>query len=168
MKRILIRICILILLVLVCALLVFTSIRRLDQSIYASVFFSSPAGVRINLNSKNKIVSVRGTNDKGRSLIEKISLKNTEFPAFIGLILEQSLDNGYLADGGYISVIFDTEDDQWLEKNSEEISTYIKEYLGERLTYTLDVGRKYTTSPPTTPPLPPYPTSATAPSSPGV
>ena len=90
-------------------------------------------------------------------------LKGTELLFCIEKLTELVIAQEYLHRNGVLSVVFDTGDEQWLKKASEDIEQCLLTYLEDMPDIKVEVGRKHTTTPPTTPPLPPYPTSEPAP-----
>ena len=159
-KPILTRIGISAAVVLLCGILVLTAVRRLANSVYASVYFTASASVRIDLNSKNTVVSVKGVNEKGADLIKGADLKGTDLFTSLERLTDLAIEKKHVYNKGWLFVTFEGGDEEWIKKTGESVDAHLRADLKDRLTVTIEVGNRYSTTPPTTPPLPPYPTFA--------
>lgn len=122
-----------------CLVLLVTSVLRLEQTAYASVYMSINPQLRIDVNRSDKVVGLDGVNTDGDELIEGYDYKRKALDLVMDELVDRAIDMGYLHEGGKISLVLDSDNDEWIVAHSDALTTHLSEYLSEKLTVTIDV-----------------------------
>ncbi len=129
-----------------CMVLAVTSVLRMGQGTYASVYMTINPEVRIDVNRNDTVVGLEGINSDGEELIEGYRYKKKDLNQVMDELVDRAIDMGYLYEGGQISLMLDAESDEWIVTYSDALTSHLYEYLKEKLSVTIEVTDKNTQS----------------------
>ena len=138
-----------------CLLLVITSVFQMGQQTYASVYMSINPAVRIDVNRSDVVVGLAGTNTDGENLIIGYDFKGKHLDLVMDELVDLAIDQGYLHEGGQITLVLDAESDQWVVSHSDALTTHLAEHLNEKLTVTIEITDQVTGETPIVIPITP-------------
>lgn len=128
-----------------CLVLAVTSVFHPGQATYASVYMTINPEVRIDVNRNDVVVGLEGINADGDELIEDYRYKKKDLDLVMDELVDRAIDMGYLHEGGQISLVLDTDSDEWVISHSDTLPAHLKEHLQEKLPVTIEVsGREDT------------------------
>ena len=108
---------------------------------FASVYIKINPEVKIDINRKDIVIGIEGVNADGISLIEGYSFEAKHLDTVMNELVDRAIEQGYLADGGKISVDLDGRSTSWVDSEKQHLNQYLEEYLTEKVTVTIDVDR---------------------------
>jgi len=71
---------------------------KINNSVYSKVILDVNPSININVNAKEKVLSVDPLNEDGRKIIGDMDLKNTNLDVAINALIGSMLRNGYLSE----------------------------------------------------------------------
>ena len=95
--------------------------------------------VRIDVNRKDLVVDLEGINQDGLELIDGYSYRKKELDVVVDELVDRAIDQGYLHEGGRISLALEGEDGQWVMDHSDSLSTHLNEHLTGKMSVTIEV-----------------------------
>ena len=125
-----------------CLVLMVTSVFQMRQMPYASVYMTINPEVRIDVNRNDVVVGVDGINPDGDDLIAGYEYKKKDLDLVMDELVDRAIDMGYLHEGGQISLVLDTDSDEWVIAHSNTLTTQLNEHLNEKLSVTIEVTDK--------------------------
>ena len=108
-----------------------------QSSSYVSVEINP--SVEFVVDGEGKIVAANGTNDDGKTLIFNVSFEGLELSEGIDLVLEESLESGYILSATYnsdlvsreICISIDSENEEIAKSINENISNTVNSFIEE-------------------------------------
>lgn len=127
-----------------CMILVLVSIFQIGQMTHASVYMTINPEVRIDVNRKNVVVGIDGLNEDGDDLIEGYSYKRKNLYFVMDELVDRAIDMGYLKEGGRISLMLDSDNDEWIDAHIKKLTAQLNKRLGKKLKVNIIVVDKRT------------------------
>ena len=118
-----------------CLMLAATSMFQAGNRTYGSVYMTINPEVRIDVNRKD----LEGINQDGLELIDGYSYRKKELDVVVDELVDRAIDQGYLHEGGRISLALEGEDGQWVMDQSDSLSTHLNEHLTGKMSVTIEV-----------------------------
>lgn len=126
-------------------LLVLSILFYQNQSVYGNVYFEVNPSVTIELNRKNTVVGLIGTNQDGEKLIEGYKYKNKNVYDVTRYLIDKSIERNYLDGDKNVSLSIQSKDNEWYKKLGVELrENIVSEYTNTGISVTID---KYTDVP---------------------
>ena len=122
-----------------CLMLAATSMLQAGNRTYGSVYMTINPEVRIDVNRKDLVVDLEGLNQDGLKLIDGYSYRKKELDVVVDELVDRAIDQGYLHEGGRISLALEGEDGQWVMDHSDSLSTHLNEHLTGKMSVTIEV-----------------------------
>ena len=122
-----------------CLMLAATSMLQAGNRTYGSVYMTINPEVRIDVNRKDLVVDLEGINEDGLELIDGYSYRKKELDVVVDELVDRAIDQGYLHEGGRISLALEGEDGQWVMDHSDSLSTHLNEHLTGKMSVTIEV-----------------------------
>ena len=122
-----------------CLMLAATSMFQAGNRTYGSVYMTINPEVRIDVNRKDLVVDLEGINQDGLELIDGYSYRKKELDVVVDELVDRAIDQGYLHEGGRISLALEGEDGQWVMDHSDSLSTHLNEHLTGKMSVTIEV-----------------------------
>ena len=122
-----------------CLMLAATSMLQAGNRTYGSVYMTINPEVRIDVNRKDLVVDLEGINQDGLELIDGYSYRKKELDVVVDELVDRAIDQGYLHEGGRISLALEGEDGQWVMDHSDSLRTHINEHLTVKMSVTIEV-----------------------------
>lgn len=122
-----------------CLMLAATSMFQAGNRTYGSVYMTINPEVRIDVNRKDLVVDLEGINQDGLELIDGYSYRKKELDVVVDELVDRAIDQGYLHEGGRISLALEGEDGQWVMDQSDSLSTHLNEHLTGKMSVTIEV-----------------------------
>ena len=122
-----------------CLMLAATSMLQAGNRTYGSVYMIINPEVRIDVNRKDLVVDLEGINQDGLELIDGYSYRKKELDVVVDELVDRAIDQGYLHEGGRISLALEGEDGQWVMDHSDSLSTHLNEHLTGKMSVTIEV-----------------------------
>lgn len=122
-----------------CLMVAATSVFTWNQQTFGSVYMTINPEVRIDVNRKNVVVGVDGLNEDGDRLVEGYSYKKKMLDPVMDELVDRAIEQGYLHEGGQITLDLEAEDNQWVESKSEELKVHLDQYLTEKISVSIQV-----------------------------
>ena len=122
-----------------CLMLAATSMFQAGNRTYGSVYMTINPEVRIDVNRKDLVVDLEGINQDGLELIDGYSYRKKELDVVVVELVDRAIDQGYLHEGGRISLALEGEDGQWVMDHSDSLSTHLNEHLTGKMSVTIEV-----------------------------
>lgn len=107
---------------------------------YASVYISINPRVRIDVDKNDSVMDVVGVNDDGISLVANYDHGKKPLETVMDELVDLAIEQGYLAEGGKITLTLDAKNDEWVVAHSDHLSSHLNEHLTDRYTVTITVG----------------------------
>ncbi|HHW94426.1 MAG TPA: hypothetical protein GX736_00615 [Mogibacterium sp.] len=127
-----------------CMILVLVSIFQIGQMTHASVYMTINPEVRIDVNRKNVVVDIDGLNEDGDDLIEGYTYKKKKLDLVMDELVDRAIDMGYLKEGGRISLMLDSDNDEWIDAHIKKLNAQLNRHLDKKLKVTIVVVDKRT------------------------
>ena len=122
-----------------CLLFAFAGIQAWQQMPFASVYMTINPEVRIDVNRSDVVVDLEGVNDDGEDLIEGYDPDRKPLDVVMDELVDRAIDQGYLHEGGEISLTLDADSDEWIVSHSDALTAQLDEHLREKLSVTVVV-----------------------------
>lgn len=122
-----------------CLMLAATSMLQAGNRTCGSVYMTINPEVRIDVNRKDLVVDLEGINQDGLELIDGYSYRKKELDVVVDELVDRAIDQGYLHEGGRISLALEGEDGQWVMDHSDSLSTHLNEHLTGKMSVTIEV-----------------------------
>ena len=122
-----------------CLVLLALSTVRMAQMPYASVYMTINPQVRIDVNRRDTVLTVEGTNPDGEVLTEGYEGRGKELEQVMDELTDRAVEMGWLHPGGQITLTLDAEDGDWVAAHSDSLPAHLNEYLSETLQVTIRV-----------------------------
>ena len=122
-----------------CLMLAATSMLQAGNRTYGSVYMTINPEVRIDVNRKDLVVDLEGINQDGLELIDGYSYRKKELDVVVDELVDRAIDQGYLHEGGRISLALEGEDGQWVMDHSDSLSRHLNEHLTGKMSVTIEV-----------------------------
>lgn len=122
-----------------CLVLLALSAVRMAQMPYASVYMTINPQVRIDVNRRDTVLTVEGTNPDGEVLTEGYEGRGKELEQVMDELTDRAVEMGWLHPGGQITLTLDAEDGDWVAAHSDSLPAHLNEYLDETLQVTIRV-----------------------------
>ena len=122
-----------------CLVLLALSAVRMAQIPYASVYMTINPQVRIDVNRRDTVLTVEGTNPDGEVLTEGYEGRGKELEQVMDELTDRAVEMGWLHPGGQITLTLDAEDGDWVATHSDSLPAHLNEYLDETLQVTIRV-----------------------------
>lgn len=113
-------------------------------SSFASVFLKINPEVRIDVNQEKVVEEIEGLNQEGQSLASDYDYKQKHLDIVIDELVDLSLQQDYLQEGGQISISFDAQDEAWIHEATTSMKEHVQEVLHNRVSATIIVGDRLT------------------------
>ena len=120
-----------------CLVLLALSAVRMAQIPYASVYMTINPQVRIDVNRRDTVLTVEGTNPDGEVLTEGYEGRGKELEQVMDELTDRAVEMGWLHPGGQITLTLDAEDGDWVAAHSDSLPAHLNEYLSETLQVTI-------------------------------
>lgn len=122
-----------------CLVLLALSAVRMAQIPYASVYMTINPQVRIDVNRRDTVLTVEGTNPDGEVLTEGYEGRGKALEQVMDELTDRAVEMGWLHPGGQITLTLDAEDGDWVATHSDSLPAHLNEYLDETLQVTIRV-----------------------------
>ncbi|MBM6915825.1 hypothetical protein H6B33_10470 [Gemmiger formicilis] len=122
-----------------CLVLLALSAVRMAQMPYASVYMTINPQVRIDVNRRDTVLTVEGTNPDGEVLTEGYEGRGKALEQVMDELTDRAVEMGWLHPGGQITLTLDAEDGDWVAAHSDSLPAHLNEYLSETLQVTIRV-----------------------------
>lgn len=122
-----------------CLVLLALSAVRMAQMPYASVYMTINPQVRIDVNRRDTVLAVEGTNPDGEALTAGYAGRGKELEQVMDELTDRAVEMGWLHPGGQITLTLDAEDGDWVAAHSDSLPAHLNEYLSETLQVTIRV-----------------------------
>lgn len=122
-----------------CLVLLALSAVRTAQMPYASVYMTINPQVRIDVNRRDTVLTVEGTNPDGEALTEGYEGRGKALEQVMDELTDRAVEMGWLHPGGQITLTLDAEDGDWVATHSDSLPAHLNEYLDETLQVTIRV-----------------------------
>ncbi len=122
-----------------CLVLLALSAVRMAQMPYASVYMTINPQVRIDVNRRDTVLTVEGTNPDGEALTEGYEGRGKALEQVMDELTDRAVEMGWLHPGGQITLTLDAEDGDWVAAHSDSLPAHLNEYLDETLQVTIRV-----------------------------
>ena len=122
-----------------CLVIGMTSLFQTMRVPHASVYMAINPEVRIDVNKKDVVIGLEGTNDDGEQLIEGYRFKRKELDQVCSDLADLAIAQDYLHDGGHIALRLDTDDEQWIASHSDQLASRLHTYLEDKISVTIEV-----------------------------
>ena len=123
----------------VCLLFAFTGVQIWQQLPFASVYMTINPEVRIDVNRSDVVVELEGVNEDGEDLIEGYDYDHKSLEIVMDELVDRAIDQGYLHEGGEISLTLDADSDEWIVTHSDALTDQLDAHLREKLSVTVAV-----------------------------
>lgn len=122
-----------------CLLLAFVGVHEWQEMPIASVYMTINPEVRIDVNRGDEVVDLEGVNEDGEDLIEGYDPEHKPLAAVMDELVDRAIDQGYLHEGGEISLTLDADSDEWIVSHSDALTEQLDAHLSEKLSVTVAV-----------------------------
>ncbi len=122
-----------------CLLLAVTTLFRVNQVTYASVYMHINPEIRIDVNRKDLVVGLDGVNTDGRNLIDGYSYQEKNLNLVMEELIDRAIEMDFLHEGGKITLTLDSKSNQWIVEHDVSLSSGLQEHLNEKLSVSIDV-----------------------------
>lgn len=122
-----------------CLVLLALSAVQMAQMPYASVYMTINPQVRIDVNRRDTVLTVEGTNPDGEALTEGYEGRGKALEQVMDELTDRAVEMGWLHSGGQITLTLDAEDGDWVATHSDSLPAHLNEYLDETLQVTIRV-----------------------------
>lgn len=106
---------------------------------FASVYLAINPEVRIDINRNETVIGLAGTNDDGQQLIAGYQYKKKTFDTVLNELIDRAIEQGFLSDGGKVSIDLATQDAEWQAKTGPQVRQNIQSHLKDKLTIRLRI-----------------------------
>lgn len=106
---------------------------------YSSIYLSINPEIQMDLNRQGMVVSLTGTNDDGKELLEGYDGKGKDKVTVADELIDRAIDMGFLSEGGQVSFSIDTPDEVLFEEYGTELRTKVTEHMDGRITITIEI-----------------------------
>ena len=123
-----------------CLALIITSVFRMGHgTAYASVYMRINPEVRIDVTRDDLVVGLDGVNEDGEKLADNYNFTEKKLDQVMDELVDKAADQGYLQEGGRISLTLDADDDEWVVSHSASLKDHLNHHLEERMSVTIEV-----------------------------
>ena len=123
-----------------CLALIITSVFRMEHgTAYASVYMRINPEVRIDVTRDDLVVGLDGVNEDGEKLADNYNFTEKKLDQVMDELVDKAADQGYLQEGGRISLTLDADDDEWVVSHSASLKDHLNHHLEERMSVTIEV-----------------------------
>ena len=122
-----------------CLVLLALSAVRMAQMPYASVYMTINPQVRIDVNRRDTVLTVEGTNPDGEALTEGYEGRGKALEQVMDELTDRAVEMGWLHPGGQITLTLDAKNEEWVAAHSDSLPAHLNEYLDETLQVTIRV-----------------------------
>ena len=89
--------------------------------------------VMLWVNRLDRITRAEGLNEDGQDLMEGLSLRGKTMEELTGELVTRAVDMGYLEEGGYVALYFQSEDADWAAEAKQSLLAELEESLPEQV-----------------------------------
>lgn len=93
----------------------------------------------MNLNRQGTVVSLTGTNEDGKALLEGYEGKGKDKVMVADELIDRAIDMGFLSEGGQVSFSIDTPDEVLFQEYGTQLRTEVTEHIDGRITITIEI-----------------------------
>ena len=126
----------------VCLMAVLPFSFQVKQTPYGSVYMEINPSVRIDVNQKDTVIGLRGTNQDGEHLVKNYVYKKKELAFVMEELVDRAIDMGFLQEGGEIVLTLDGESEQWTASHESTLSDGLSHHLEGDFRVTITVNSK--------------------------
>ena len=116
------------------------SVYRTEFMTWGSVYMSINPDICINVNSRDRVISLEPLNDDGKELISGYSHKNKDLDRVVDEISDRAIDQGYLSDGGTIRLDLSSDHGDWSSEHGKSLGEGLRDHISERISVTIEIG----------------------------
>lgn len=106
---------------------------------YSSIYLKINPEVQMDLNRKGTVVSLTGTNEDGKELLEGYSGRGKDKVTVADELIDRAIEMGFLSEGGQISFSIDTPDEVLFQEYGTELRTKVTEHMDGGITVTIEI-----------------------------
>lgn len=108
---------------------------------FAEVTLRINPEVKIEVDKRNTVQSIRAVNRDGSILIDGYNFEDKKMLPVIDELLDRAMDKGFLHEGGTIAVDLDSRNMAWLEVSSLDVRSHLEDFMSNKLEVTIQVSR---------------------------
>lgn len=122
-----------------CLMIAATAMFQASNRTCGSIYMTINPQVRIDVNRKDLVVGLEGLNQDGEDLVRGYEYKREELDDVMDDLLDRAIDEGYLYEGGRISLTLDAKDDEWVMDHSRSLGRHLDDYLEDKISVTIEI-----------------------------
>ena len=122
-----------------CLMIAATAMFQASNRTCGSIYMTINPQVRIDVNRKDLVVGLEGLNQDGEDLVRGYEYKREELDDVMDDLLDRAIDEGYLYEGGRISLTLDAKDDEWVLDHSQSLGRHLDDYLEDKISVTIEI-----------------------------
>ena len=122
-----------------CLMIAATAMFQAGNRTFGSIYMTINPNIRIDVNKKDLVVGLEGLNQDGEDLIRGYEYKREELDEVMDDLVDRAIDEGYLYEGGTISLTLDAKDDEWVVDHSRSLGRHLDDYLEDKISVTIEI-----------------------------
>ena len=106
---------------------------------YGSVYMSINPELRIDVNSRDKVIGIEALDDDGKELSAGYGYRNKSFDEAVEELGERAISMGYLEAGGRIDLRISSDRDGWTEAHGEKLAEELAGYTDKGIYVSIEL-----------------------------
>ena len=86
--------------------------------------------VELSVSKTDRVLDARARNEAGAALLEKLELKGEDSDEAVEKLVEEAIDQGWLPEGGLVSIDAESEDDDWELREEAALGAQLRDEFG--------------------------------------
>ncbi len=86
--------------------------------------------VELTVSKTDRVLDARARNEAGAALLEKLELKGEDSDEAVEKLVEEAIDQGWLPEGGLVSIDAESEDDDWELREEAALGAQLRDEFG--------------------------------------
>ena len=113
-----------------CVCIAFFGWYQPNYAAYGSLRMSINPDVELTLSRTERVLDAEGLNPDGAALLEGLDFSSMDAAEAAGALVAKSISDGYLSEGGQVTVSVDGGSDGWRREAEDEMLTALEERYG--------------------------------------
>lgn len=122
-----------------CLIIAGGSIYRTEFMPFGSVYMSINPDVRIDVNSRDRVIDIEAMNDDGAALSDGYSYSRKTFDTVVSELSTRAIGMGYLDSGGRIELRVDSDRRGWSLEHGEQLAEKLVSYTEEGIYVSIEL-----------------------------
>ena len=137
-----------------CVVMLAAAAARYAVRPVAGVYMSVNPVVRVDVNRLGKAVDAVGVNADGEVLLTGYDCRGKRAETVLNDLVDRAAEQGYLTDGGQVTLRFDTQSEKWAEEHGEALQKHLQDYVAQKMAVEVLLEEDAAAQPPVSDPPP--------------